>query len=182
MALNAQSARSKDGDLFCVSFINMWLKKHNSRCSPLCLSGNGKFTQGTFKDASYLPQIHSMILPSFHSCFMIWWFVLSYITFIFPVTQAFRGIVRILVQKLNKSFSFNFYYLFYQVNFEQASQDFTSGEILSTTWLRGCEYHLRLQLLRGLKPINMPFLPAARDITHNFIFFSSYEKHEAYFS
>jgi len=39
MAFNAQPARSIDGDILCVSFINIMLKRPNSRCSPLCLSG-----------------------------------------------------------------------------------------------------------------------------------------------
>ena len=37
ITFNAQRARSIDGDLLCVSFINIWLKKPNLRCSPLCL-------------------------------------------------------------------------------------------------------------------------------------------------
>ena len=40
MAFNAQPARSIDGDLLCVSFINIWLKMPNLRRIQLCLSGS----------------------------------------------------------------------------------------------------------------------------------------------
>ena len=42
MAFNAQPARSIDRDLLCVSFINIRLKRPNSRRNSLCLSsGDG---------------------------------------------------------------------------------------------------------------------------------------------
>ena len=37
MTINAQPARSINEDLLCVSSINIWLKRPNSRRSPLCL-------------------------------------------------------------------------------------------------------------------------------------------------
>jgi len=36
---NAQPTQSIDRDLLCMSFINIWLKRPNSRRNQLCLSG-----------------------------------------------------------------------------------------------------------------------------------------------
>ena len=53
MAFNTQPARSIDEDLLCLSSINIWLKRPNSRRSPLCLSGGDEFNKGKFKTANY---------------------------------------------------------------------------------------------------------------------------------
>ena len=46
MTFNAQPARSINRDSLCVSFINIWLKRPNSRRVPLCLSGGDEIHQG----------------------------------------------------------------------------------------------------------------------------------------
>ena len=73
MVINVQPARSIDENLLCVFSINVWLKRSNSRRSPLCLSGDDKFTKVKFKAASYLPRIHCMRLPNLIRvlCFVI---------------------------------------------------------------------------------------------------------------
>jgi len=38
MTIIAQFARLIDEEILCVFFINIWLKRHNSKRSPLCLS------------------------------------------------------------------------------------------------------------------------------------------------
>ena len=73
MTINVQPARSIDENLLCVTSINIWLKRPNSRRSSLCLSGGDEFIKGKFKAASYLSRIHSMRLPNLIRvlCFMI---------------------------------------------------------------------------------------------------------------
>ena len=55
MTINAQPTCSIDENLLFVSSINIWLKRPNSRRSPLCVSCGDEFTKGKFKVTSYLP-------------------------------------------------------------------------------------------------------------------------------
>ena len=111
MTINAQPARLIDENLLCVSSINIWLKRSNSRHSPLCLSDGDEFAKGKFKAASYLPRIHSMSLPNLIRvlCFLICIFFHRIVLYRLPWNSSFWGrLLDFWIKIKGKSFHFKF--------------------------------------------------------------------------